>query len=122
MKRPKVRNERFSRLEEDEEDKLLAALDDCRNPYIKPTVILALETGMRRSELLSLKWGDVDLKHAWERARARAGMEHYNLAISRLFELGWGEVKVSSVSGHRSMQCLKRYANFRARDLAKELG
>ena len=33
-----------------------------RNIYTRPFVILALETAMRRSELLGLKWSDIDIK------------------------------------------------------------
>tara|TARA_B100000965_G_scaffold263886_1_gene222788 strand:+ start:4445 stop:5443 length:999 start_codon:yes stop_codon:yes gene_type:complete len=62
VKRPRVRDQRDVRLQDGEEEKLLAALDQARNPWIKPATILALETAMRRSELLSMKWEDVDLK------------------------------------------------------------
>ena len=40
---------------------LLIALDQSRNPNHKRLTQLALATGMRRSELLSLKWDDLDL-------------------------------------------------------------
>jgi len=33
----------------------------CRNPLIWPAVEFAIQTGMRRSEILSLRWVDVDL-------------------------------------------------------------
>lgn len=62
VKRPRVRNNREVRLFADEEKVLLEALDDCINPWIKPAVILAVETAMRRSELLNLQWEDVNLR------------------------------------------------------------
>jgi integrase len=31
-------------------------------PYLRPIVDLAMHTGMRRSEILALRWGDVDLR------------------------------------------------------------
>ena len=37
------------------------AVDRARAPWVKPFVMLAIETGMRRSEMLSLTWRDVDL-------------------------------------------------------------
>lgn len=77
IRRPPQSKARDRRLEADEEARLLAALDDqpatnredgkhyrqgTRNPWIKPLVLFALETAMRRSELLSLTWENVDLK------------------------------------------------------------
>jgi integrase len=44
----------------EEKDRLL---DACTvSPYLRPLVTLAIYTGMRRGELLGLRWGDVDLK------------------------------------------------------------
>ena len=43
--------------------KLLTALGQSKNPNHKRLTQLALTTGMRRSELLNLKWDDLDLKH-----------------------------------------------------------
>ena len=34
-------------------------------PHLKPIVITALHTGMRKSEILLLKWDNVDLKHGF---------------------------------------------------------
>lgn len=180
VRRPQVRDERITRFQKGEEARLMDALDDCRNPYTKPAVIIALETAMRRGELLSLKWEDVDLtarvaqlhdtkngehrdvpltkrtieelkklqkkrekntvvpmdrrvfpisveslKNAWERARKRADLEHFNFhdlrheAISRLFEAGFDTQVVRAVSGHKNMQSLKRYVNLKASDLAR---
>lgn len=47
-----------------EEERLLKALEPKgnRNPYMKPLVVIALETAMRRGELLGLLWKNVDLK------------------------------------------------------------
>lgn len=62
MELPSPGRPRKRRLEEGEEEKLLAALEGCRNPYIKPMVLLAVETAMRQGELLKLRWEHIDLK------------------------------------------------------------
>ena len=49
------RGSRERRLEGDEEKRLLAACKAARNPWLLPTVLLALETGMRRGELLNAR-------------------------------------------------------------------
>lgn len=46
----------------DEELRLLSACDDRWRRHLRPIVICALDTGMRRGEILSLKWGDVDFE------------------------------------------------------------
>lgn len=45
----------------DEEVKLLACCDLVHSRFLRPLVVLALNTGMRRGELLSLEWPRVDL-------------------------------------------------------------
>ena len=74
IRRPPPSAARTRRFEEGEEEKLMAALEDhpsdgdkkyregTRNPWIKPMVLIAIETAMRRGELLSLKWENVNLK------------------------------------------------------------
>ena len=46
-------------LEEKELEKLLSACRENENPYLYPLVILALTTGARKMELLTLKWKQV---------------------------------------------------------------
>jgi integrase len=41
-----------------------ALVDNC-DKHIKPIVTIALYTGMRKSEILQLKWDNVDLKHGF---------------------------------------------------------
>lgn len=62
VRRPKIDNARERRLEKGEEKKLLAALEESRSAWLKPAVLLALETAMRRGELLALQWEDIDLR------------------------------------------------------------
>lgn len=61
VRRPSAPKGRNRRLEGDEEQHLLAACDRGRNPWMRPLVILAIETGMRRGEILGLRWEHVDL-------------------------------------------------------------
>lgn len=44
--------------------RLLYECGQCANPWIKPVVSFALETGARRGEILSLEWVDVDLERS----------------------------------------------------------
>jgi len=62
------------------------------------------------------------------RACRRAGIEDLRFhdlrheATSRLFEKGFNPMEVSSITGHKTLQMLKRYTHLRAEDLAKRLG
>ncbi len=47
--------------ERGEEARLLEACREARNPWLLPTVRLALETAMRQGELVGLRWEHVDL-------------------------------------------------------------
>lgn len=58
---PSANSARERRCTPDEEARLLAEIDGGgRNPWLKPIVILAIETAMRRGELISLRWSQVD--------------------------------------------------------------
>lgn len=60
IERPKNPPGRHRRLEPGEEETLLAACRAARNRWVEPMVILALETAMRRGELLAMRWADID--------------------------------------------------------------
>jgi integrase len=47
-------------LEVNEELRLLSACDHVRSKFLRPVIVLALNTGMRRGELLSLQWSQVN--------------------------------------------------------------
>jgi integrase len=49
-------------LTKEEEERLLAACTDWK-AHLKPILILALDTGMRRGEMLKLVWSDIDFEN-----------------------------------------------------------
>ena len=55
----KENNQRKRYLEKEE---IVRFIDACQ-PHLKPIVIVAIYTGMRKSEILNLKWKDVDFEH-----------------------------------------------------------
>lgn len=183
-----IDNKRQRRLQEGELNLILKAVEKTRNPYVVLIVRFALETAMRRGEILSLTWRDIDqhratatirearnghsraiplsssalgvldetrklkageeenknegtsrifpiaanaLRLSWERLITRAKIDDLHFhdlrheAISHLFELGLTVPEVASISGHRDMRMLFRYAHanhasIRAKLLAAE--
>jgi integrase len=63
LKVGRVDPQRERRLRDGELDRLLTAERKCRNPLIGPIVRLAIETAMRRSEILSVTAEAIDLKN-----------------------------------------------------------
>jgi integrase len=61
VRRPRNDNRRERRLQVGEWQALLDAVNEARTPLIRPLLTLALATGMRRGELLSMQWRHVDL-------------------------------------------------------------
>lgn len=188
IRRPRENRARSRRLSLGEERRLLAELlpsprnsegrfepGGCRNRWVHPVVTIAIETAMRRSEILSLRWSDVfldacyvrlhdtkngeardvplssravatlsalprhisghvfpispeALKKAFTRACERAGIDDLHFhdlrheATSRISERLDNVLELSAVTGHKTVQMLKRYYHPRATDLAKKLG
>jgi integrase len=60
--RPKGAHPRERRLDPGEQERLLSACVRCRNPYVRFLVQLAIETAMRRGELLKVRWCDVSVE------------------------------------------------------------
>jgi integrase len=73
VRKPAVAGERSRRLEAGEEELLLAALSECEAPWPRAAVVLAIETAARQSELLALRWHEVDLKQRVARLRGKDG-------------------------------------------------
>ena len=61
VKTPPSSPARKRRLEAGEFERLEEASKQTRNPHIWPVVVFAIETGMRRGEILGLEWEHVDL-------------------------------------------------------------
>ncbi len=178
---PKIARGRERRLDlkpdadgQTEEGRLLVACRESRSPWLAPIVTLAVETGMRQGELVSLLWEHVDLDrgtahlpltkngtartvplsptairvlrqlprsidgrvfpleaktvaHDFVRACKKAGiagLRFHDLrheATSRLFEHGLAIQEVAAITGHKTLQMLKRYTHLRAEDLAVKL-
>jgi integrase len=61
ISKPKISNGRTRFLNEVEKEKLIRACRKSESNGLYPIVILALSTGMRRGEIMNLKWNDIDL-------------------------------------------------------------
>ncbi|MEW9586131.1 site-specific integrase [Paraburkholderia sp. DGU8] len=59
---PKENAARERRLLPGEEERLLIECEAARAPYLKAAVIVAIETGMRQSEMLALTWERIDFE------------------------------------------------------------
>ena len=61
VRKPRENKPRDRRLEVGEEKLLLEGCSQSTNPYLKHLVVVAIETGMRRGELLKLEWKHINL-------------------------------------------------------------
>lgn len=156
-------NRRERRLREGEYERLREAARTRKNADIERVIVFAVETAMRRGEILSLRWEQVDLKRrsvtileskngysrtipltssalallqgidrtgdrvfplaqdalrsAWERLMTAANIHDLHFhdlrheAISRFFEMNLSAPEVASISGHRDVRMLLRYAH-----------
>jgi integrase len=187
IRKPTPGAARDRRLDAGEKSRLFAAVAAHSNPMLKWIVELAVETGMRRSEITSLKLEHVDIERrivrlldtkngeprtvplsrratdvmrdaianparpddtrliffgepgrdgqrrpwqydrVWRQILAKQGFRDLHFhdlrheAVSRLVEQGFSDQEVSAISGHKSMQMLKRYTHLRAEDLVVKL-
>jgi integrase len=187
IRKPSPGEGRDRRLTGDEQTRLLAAVDKHSNPMLGWVVRLAIETGMRQSEILSLRRSQVELDRrivrladtkndsartipltmlatavlrealqnpvrpidtdllffgepgadgkrrayqftkVWndiKKKESLADLRFHDLrheAVSRLVEAGLSDQEVASISGHKSMQMLRRYTHLRAEDLVAKL-
>ena len=73
-------------------------------------------------------WKRTDsLENAWRRAVKAAGITDFRFhdlrheAVSRLVERGLNVMEVSAISGHKTLQMLRRYTHLKAEELVKKL-
>jgi integrase len=127
-------NSRNRYLLPDEESRLMATLNE-QGAYLRPIIVLALNTGMRRGEILGLKWSCVDFQrgiiYVGNTKTSRDREVPMNAAVRQeLLELhGLSEceyVFVNPETGARRVDIKKRFAticreteigNFRFHDL-----
>lgn len=55
-------NKRDRRLQDGELEMIVSETRKRKNPIVLPVILWAIETGMRRGEILSMKWKDIDLR------------------------------------------------------------
>lgn len=63
--KPTAAQPRTRRLSDDEEAKLLEFFEGYGNRYLAAAFVFAIESGLRKSELLRLQWEDIDLTGRW---------------------------------------------------------
>jgi integrase len=90
-------------------------------------LVLKLKGNRDTGELL-YRWRTPEgLKSAWRRLRHSAGitgLRFHDLrheAASRFFEKGLNQFQVAAITGHKTLQMLKRYTHLRAPDLVRLL-
>lgn len=175
VRKPKVPPGRQRRLERYEEKRIVRYCTETGNDLVCAIICFALETCMRRGEILGLLWENVDMnarvahlpdtkngskrdvplslaamrilnrigpqmaglvfdcnvnrfKSAWRLIVSKTKIHDLHFhdlrheAISRLFELGTLDMmEIAAISGHKSLQMLKRYTHLRARLLVSKL-
>lgn len=187
IRRPAPGPGRNRRMTPKEEASILTAVDAHSNPMLGWIVRIALETGMRLSEIVTLRRSQVDttrrivrllktknthprtvplttaamelfrnaLAHPirpvdtdliffgepgrsgmrgpyafdriWQEIKREQGLQDFHFhdlrheAVSRFVESGFSDQEVAAISGHKSMQMLKRYTHLRAEDLVERM-
>lgn len=187
IRRPSAPPGKERRISAEEEARLMKVIDAHSNPMLGWIVNIALETGMRSSEITTLRRGQVDLKRrivrlldtkntqprtvplstkatdtfreafanpirpidtdlvffgepgkdgqrrpynfnkVWMQLKASVGLKDLRFhdlrheAVSRFVEGGLSDQQVAAISGHKSMQMLRRYTHLRTEDLVDEL-
>ena len=102
-----------------------------RDVPLSTRAVKVLEERPRSSDdpRVYFEWKRADcFEKGWRKVMKRAEIEDFRFhdlrheATSRFFELGLKIMEVSAITGHKSLQMLKRYTHLRAEDLARKLG
>jgi integrase len=101
-----------------------------RTVPLSKAAVIALQALEHKEEgrVFTMEAGSIS--QAFERAcephrAAISGVRFHDLrheATSRLFERGLNVIEVAAITGHRTLDMLKRYTHLRAEDLARKLG
>ena len=177
VRKPKQAKGRDRRLIDDEELILLQAAKNSKSPLLAHIITLALETGMRLGELLSLDWNNIDLRkqtaflpmtkngesrtvplskksietlkniprkindarvfwtwnqpdsfeNTWRRMLNKTTIKNLRFhdlrheACSRFFERGFNIMETAHISGHKTLQQLKRYTHLKTEDIVTKM-
>jgi integrase len=78
-----------------------ASLTDSCAPHLKPLVVTALNTGMRRGEIFGLTWDRVDLKHGFILLDTTKNGERREIPINGMLRAELEELAMNNVDGHR---------------------
>lgn len=107
---PRVSNTRLRFLSQTEAQALIQAC----NKRLRPIVITALSTGMRRGEILSLTWPQVDLEHGFIFLEKTKSGKRREIPISTI-------LKVTLASLPRDPEVLWVFYNSRTKEPLKEI-
>lgn len=129
VRRPVIRNERSRRLFGDEEQRLLDGCDAGKVAFFKTIIILAIETGMRRGEILGLNWSDISHnRRVISLTMTKSGSGREVPLSQRAFDalMDWKVLAATDAPKvfpiHKELRMLKRYTHLSADDLVARLG
>lgn len=99
VRRPKPPRGRDRRLKPGEEERLLSASDAGRSLWMRPLIVLALETAMRQGELLALEWSDIDEERRLAHLDLTKNGDARDVPLSRRALEALAELKTLKVDG-----------------------
>lgn len=101
--------------------------DTARHVYLSDAAIAAfnqLPRGIRGQVISTKTW---QFNHVWEKARIAIGSPDLRLhdmrheATSRMFEKGMGDIEAATMTGHKTLLMLKRYAHIKQSHILDKL-